>query len=192
MRRIRSGRLILNPPHHFQYLWMWAGLTPDSTLKPLSSGVMIKTTQQHIRIEWQCQTLHYKSRFDASGYDMFLNGKVSIDEFIVTVELTLQSNRTKYRNAVSHVGDTRHKRHIPDFLRYFVYVVVLLQVKVGHNRRGEADNSDACLVVDDLESADDVCRELLDDEPVQFPNARGRVENEDNVNATVPNHCERQ
>ena len=46
-------------------------------------------------------------------------------------------------------------------------------MEVGHSRRGEADNSDACLVEADLESADDVYGELLDDVPLKFVKAGG-------------------
>ena len=99
------------------------------------------------------------------------------------------SYNVTYPDAISNVGATRQIRHIPDFLRHFVYVVVLLQVKVGHSRRGEADNSDACLVEADLESTDDVCHELLHDEPVQFLNAARRVKYEDDVTATVADNC---
>ena len=62
-------------------------------------------------------------------------------------------------------------------------------MKVGHSLRGEADNSDTCLIVANLEPADDVYHELLDDVPVQFPNACGRVDYEDNVTATVAGNC---
>ena len=97
--------------------------------------------------------------------------------------------RVTYQDAASNVGATRQIRHIPDFLRHFVYIVVLLQVKVGYSRRGEADNSDACLAVADLESADDVYHELLNDVPVKILNAAGGVKYEDDVTATAADNC---
>ena len=78
-----------------------------------------------------------------------------------------------YHDAVSNVRGASCVGHIVDFVGHFVYVVVLLQVKVGHSRRGEADNSDACLVGADLQSADDVYGELLDDVPLKFVKAGG-------------------
>ena len=62
-------------------------------------------------------------------------------------------------------------------------------MKVGHSRRGEADNSDACVVGADLESADDVYHELLHDVPVKILNAAGGVKYEDDVTATVADNC---
>ena len=86
---------------------------------------------------------------------------------------TLRATHATYQYAVSNVRGPRHVRHFPYFLLHYVYVVILLQVKVGHSRRGEADNSDACLVLCDIESTDDVYNELLDDVPVKVLNAGG-------------------
>ena len=94
-----------------------------------------------------------------------------------------------YRDSVSRVGDTSHEIHSPDSVCQCVYVVVIVQVNVAHSRRGEADNSDACLVGADLESADDIDDELLDGVPVTCLKAAGGVEYEDNVRGTVAGRC---
>ena len=71
--------------------------------------------------------------------------------------------------------------YVPDYPRHFLYVIILPQVEVINGSRGEADNSDVCLVSADLESMNDVYNELLDNEPVQAVDTDGRVDYEYDV-----------